>query len=185
VPRDYDGEYELGLLLRFNEDSFVGDRVFNIEARPVRIYNGRKIRNPETDCPLVNLVISAVQNARDARDIREPEYSYGWEVAYRDVYKIGYARAQRMVATLHKVSNGLAKLERDMGAPQTFGDYMARVAKVLGVKRTAWPTRENPNVSYDQNEYQFGTVGDGVGIVRNRMIEWGSKRREEAGFGAA
>jgi hypothetical protein len=63
---------------------------------------------------------------------------YGWRVEYHNVYAVELARAEAMVKTLRKIERGLERLRAEFGYPESFAAYVARVAKVLGVKQFGW-----------------------------------------------
>jgi hypothetical protein len=76
-----------------------------------------------------NLQVSSQGN------LREPEQpAYGWEVEYRGRYSIELRDAEAMVKVLRKVDRGLERLKSELGYPETIGAYIARVAKVLGIR---------------------------------------------------
>jgi hypothetical protein len=65
--------------------------------------------------------------------------AYG--LCYTGSLTIHRERAEGMVRTFKIVEDGLGRLEDQFGAPTTFGQYMARLSKVLGVKKFLFPAQ--------------------------------------------
>lgn len=78
-----------------------------------------------------NAMADLVVTAQHDRVDRAP---YGWRVEYSQPHAVDLARAEVMVKVLRKVERGLARLQDELGYPETFAAYVARVGKVLGVK---------------------------------------------------
>lgn len=93
---------------------------------------------------------------------------YGWKVEYRDVYSVDLRRADTMLKTLRKVERGLTRIQTELGYPETFPAYLARVAKVLGIKRFGWRVGERNGHSYSDNEYRW-TDADGMAYHVNDL----------------
>jgi hypothetical protein len=64
----------------------------------------------------------------------------GHNVTYSGSLVIDRVQAERMVRTFKIIDDGTGKLEDKYGVPATFGQYMARLADVLGVKRFLFPS---------------------------------------------
>lgn len=88
---------------------------------------------------------------------RSSDDPYGWSVEYRDIYSVNAERAEVMVKTLRKVNRGLEKMQAELGYAETFAGYVARVAKVLGVKTFMWRTTDRRGIGmYADNDYGRG-----------------------------
>lgn len=59
---------------------------------------------------------------------------YGWGVEYRTVHYVGLEHARQMVKTLNRVEKGLERLEKKWGPPQSFSQYVIRVADIFKVE---------------------------------------------------
>jgi hypothetical protein len=77
--------------------------------------------------------------------------TYGWKVEFQDVAYIDLRHAQAMARTLGRVERRLARMADELGWPESFGAYLLRVAKVLGVKEFAvW--RRRPRRLHDDGD---------------------------------
>jgi hypothetical protein len=64
-----------------------------------------------------------------------------------------------MVRVLRKIDRALERMRGQLGHPESFTAYLARVARTLGVTRFCWAT-ERRGSSYDDNEYRFGDANE-------------------------
>jgi hypothetical protein len=71
--------------------------------------------------------------------------SYGWRVEYGDVCTVDEREAEQMLKALRRINRGVDKLRDQFGSPATFGAYVLRVAKAMGVKRLVFPSVHEEN----------------------------------------
>lgn len=83
-------------------------------------------------------------NSTSSRDLSSSP-SYGWDVEYRDVYTVDLRRAEMMVRVLRRASKAIDRLNDQFGYAATFGAYVLRAAKALGVKRFMLPSIHEPD----------------------------------------
>ena len=108
----------------------------------------------------------------DQSQTRDSESVYGFSVEYRDVWSIDREKAERMHRTLDRLHKGLEKLYEARGYVRTYGEYVGRVAEVLGcagigIERDARRSR------YESGRTcEWMSVGDGVDRVNGRVQHW-------------
>jgi len=159
---------ERALLLSTRED---GQTFMHIEARPVLVIGG-DIRNPNGDSSFVresgerelaDLVISC-----QVEHYREP---YGYRASYGNVFSVDLERAEAMVKLLRKIDRELNKITAEWGYAESFGAYVTRVAKALGVNHFMWHIR-GQGTMYAENEYRTGDVPAMQAWCAQQVEEW-------------
>lgn len=132
----------------------------HLKLRPAKLLADGKLRNfMEGSWPrehMADLVISAQADENMTTANGEP---YGWHTWYEEAHRVELDRAKGMVSTLSKVERGLRKLESELGYPETFAGYAARVAKILGVSTFLWAANDRRSGMYDDTDW---TKGDAV-----------------------
>jgi hypothetical protein len=99
---------------------------------------------------------------------------YSWGADYRDCYSIGLPAAEKMVKTLKRLEKGLAKLNEKLGRPETYADFVIRVANVLKVKAFVFPTTHNGDMFNDNDfrfEYSFSSAKHSINTLMDKSIE--------------
>lgn len=128
--------------------------VLSLWAYPVMLANTGEIRNFSTvgfDAdPLGDLHVSAQLDGGTAN-----EQAYGFKVEYREAFSVDLARADAMLKTLRKVERGLERIRSELGYAESYPAYLARVAKVLGIKQFGWRVGERDGSLYEQNRYHW------------------------------
>lgn len=61
--------------------------------------------------------------------------AYAWEYSYRQCWSINLERAKDMVKTLTKLERSLAQVEERDGRCTTYGQYVHRICRALGVEQ--------------------------------------------------
>lgn len=170
----------LGILLREESDRGFNAGYYHILGNLVTTVDG-KVRNPSSSSydqgvngwgRLADLQINS-----QADTDRVDHGLYGFDVRYRNVSFVDTAAAKRMAQTLTRIDRGLEKLQAKRGYTTNFGEYVGRVAEVLGVEsiivdRTS---PDNRGWSYDEGQYQFLTIGEGVNYINGMVREWQRK----------
>jgi hypothetical protein len=105
--------------------------------------------------PMADLAISA------QCDKTSTSGSYGWRVEFAQPYSVNLERAAEMVKVLRSIDRGMDKLKAQFGYPDTFAEYVARVATVLKVRTFGWSVERNSGWSYDDGHYRFTDI-DGL-----------------------
>ena len=72
------------------------------------------------------------QNSDD--NARKGETSYGWRADYRNVFSIDQKYANEMASVLNRLVKKMQAVSGELGYPESFGAYVLRVAKCLGIK---------------------------------------------------
>lgn len=169
---------DVRFLVHVEDDPSIERDFFRVKAYPIRMEEG-KVRNISSlgrydHEALADLRIEAQGHLSEGR-------VYGWSVEYRDVFTVNAERAEVMAKTLRKVNRGLEKLEREQGYPANFAQYLARVAKILGIRTYGYNASPQPNGwSHDQQEYRWVDV-NGIDYYIGSQI---NKLAEKAGVTA-
>lgn len=157
---------EVRLLVSVDASRDMGQSLMSLVVAPVYAGEDGFLRNYTDswgDEPMADLRISAQADYVS-------EDAYGWRVEYAQPYSVDLRRAEMMVKTLRKVQRGLDRMERDLGYAESFGAFVARVGKVLGVSRYGWIS-EHGEVSwqYSDNTYRW-TDAAGMGLHLSRVV---------------
>lgn len=141
---------EMRLLLNTETQDY-GSPVLTFSVAPVRLTADGELRNITDSSfdhePLTDLVISG-QLDYVADDV------YGYRVEYRNVYSVDCKRAEMMAKQLRKIQRGLDKIEADLGYPESFAAFVARVGSVLGAKAYGWRAHRRGGM-YADNVYRW------------------------------
>jgi hypothetical protein len=93
---------------------------------------------------------------------------YGFDVEYRDVWSVDLRKARRMSKTLDKIEKGMARLSEQRGYVRSYGEYLGRVAEVLGcagIGIDGTPGRYG-------SRYRWMSIGDGVNAANHLIYCW-------------
>ena len=97
---------------------------------------------------------------------------------YRQPDTVEVDDARRMVKTFDKVERGTKRLEAQLSAPKTFGQYVGRVAMDLGIEDGVRKVGERDGANrwrYDSVEYRLGSLGS-LGVLADyfdrAVAEW-------------
>jgi hypothetical protein len=97
-------------------------------------------------------------------------YTYGWEIRYKP-YAVDRVEAKKMVKTLDMLYHGLKRLEEKLGYPNTFQEWVARIALILKVKGLF--SRHSPQAKsmtgYDFKIDQAKYIRTQVGFVISQL----------------
>lgn len=81
---------------------------------------------------------------------------YGFNIEYRDIHSAQYNKINKMAKTLKKIHNKMNKMDDEIGRPKSFGEFVIRFAKAIGVKTIVFhDDYENINPRYPDNSYQY------------------------------
>jgi hypothetical protein len=98
---------------------------------------------------------------------------YGFDTEYDCTYssKVDLRRVARMHKTLTKVSTGLARIDEVRGYVRSYGEYLGRVAEVLGCAGMVFE-KDQRAAAISGQRYEWTTVGDGVNRANHRIYLW-------------
>jgi hypothetical protein len=102
---------------------------------------------------------------------------YGESVGYHDVYRLELRDCRRMVRTLEKIDRGLARLTETRGAVRRFSEYVGRIGEILKVKGMGH-ARSAKQRQYNDQQWSWTTLGDGVREIDNRIWQWQRELKE-------
>jgi hypothetical protein len=173
-----DETYETCLLVSHETNRYGNDKpTLRFTARPVRVTADGTIRN-FTDTfggePLADLSLTAQLD-----HVAADPNPYGWRTECRQPYAVDLRRAQTMVRVLRKINRDLERMRDQLGHPESFAAYLARVARALGVTRFCWAT-ERRGWAYDDNEHRFADADEMTDHV-NRLCRDFAKEHLDAG----
>ena len=91
---------------------------------------------------------------------------YAWYTEYSEIYSLDVYRVGELYKTLTSVEKGLEKARERDGQCTTFGHYVLRVARALGITKII---RKHPHYP---GEYQSLSLADGQYAVDNLIFTW-------------
>lgn len=119
------------------------------ELRIVQIVDGQ-LGNPDNDDPFCDLVFHAQWDTNKPEDT----HTYGWNIFYRDCYRVELDNAKRMLKTLQRVEKINSLETTNPVRPVTFGQFVALSASALGIKTARRESRYSAgSSSYAENTY--------------------------------
>ena len=152
-------------IIRTKEElGLYGHYDLTITLDTVSIESGYKIRNLSrsfNDEPLADFQVRAYVN--------EKYEGVNAEGAYFDLYKVDARDAKSMLATFAKLNKGCDKLNAQFGYARDYGSQVSRIATALGISSII-RTKPTTRTSYDEQEHQFFSIGQGVSVL-NQIIE--------------
>lgn len=120
---------------------------------------------------LDNLQVFSQGNAEDARKPDRTAHLYGFEVSYSHT-NVDLQKVTKMAKTLVKLDKALTKLNEKRGYVQTYGEYVSRVAEILGCTKMVFSVGGvntlNPVVNIYYNGKRIHTV---VGLRYQTPVE--------------
>jgi hypothetical protein len=96
---------------------------------------------------------------------------YGFGVVYADVHTVELRKVRRMAKTLEKIERGLDKLQQSRGYVRSYGEYLGRVAEVLGCGGFCIEREKEVQARIGQR-WNWLTVGEGVNAANHRIYLW-------------
>lgn len=88
---------------------------------------------------------------------RDFEFSYAWSYEYRLIHSLNPNICEQMHKTFTTIKRRYKALERKMGSPFTYGQYVAYIANCLKIDKLA---RNYPDGGYD-----LMTMGDAIAYI--------------------
>lgn len=92
-----------------------------------------------------------------------PRNLYGWDAEFHDCYTVDLPEAIGMVATLTKIDKHLKRCGDRDGACHTFGQYVLRVCRALGIDQMLFTGKYG---------HQLVKLGDGAGRIDHMVYDW-------------
>jgi len=116
----------------------------------------------------------------DARSqTRDHEPVYGFHIEYCDLFSVDREKAGRMHKTLTLIAKRLEKLGASRGYYRSYGEYLGRIAEVLGCAGIVID-RQTTKVAQDSySRYRWESVGDGVNTVNHLVLLWQREAQPE------
>lgn len=107
--------------------------------------------------------------------------AYGYRVGYAAPYRVDLEDAEAMAYTLRTIDKGLRAIADMDGEARSFGQFAARVGRVLKLTRAARqsPHSDPPRGSrWDDYDLQFGSPGDAARWLDQQATEWSAEVRK-------
>jgi hypothetical protein len=163
-----------GLLIETKE-STAFDTTLVVTLRVVTINDKGQVRNPSDD-PLTDFALRAYVAPKGEH--------ISVDYAFYDLFAVEERDIRRMAPVFAKLRKGLERLNKKFGriygngngySGYGFGDQVARIANVLGIENIV---RQNTRQgsSYDDNEFSFFGIGDGVPVLNRVVTAWRTKQ---------
>lgn len=129
------------------------------------------VRNPSTDDPFDNLVISAQWDRDD-----HSERTYGWDVRYRNVFAVDKQDAERMVKMFRRIE----RVEKKFPVwPTSFGQYVSLMAQGLGIRSARRRSLNSLDTgNYSQMELQVWRIQEVAGVIDSMIQETRTEKGE-------
>lgn len=124
------------------------------------------IRNPSSDTAWADLSLRS-----QGKDTDCPRNFYGEAVAYQDVYSVDARRVEKMATLLGSITRKLHKLYDAEGPYSGLAGFVSRACRVMGLKYIIFK-KSDRGWSYDDNEYRYLAIGDGVAEIAAIESRW-------------
>lgn len=149
---------DVRFLLQVEQRQWADDGDLDVYAYPVYVIEEdgqEKIRNftgslgdEDEHRALHNLRFSSYYNPTSDTPL------WGWSIAYRDVFSVDLAEAERMVKMLRKLHKGFDRLTKQYAYPESYPAFVARFASLLGVSQFGFKA-SGDGVFMDGNTYRW------------------------------
>jgi hypothetical protein len=170
---------ELGLAIRPEGDMKSTGHwdYWHLKAHPVCIDRNKSTEDSEAGAltwgySLDNLDNLEVYSQGNCDAEEEKRYLYAWEVGYNNGGLVNHDRAKRMVAVLGLIKRRLDKMDNDAGYCRSFGQYVGRVARALGVKWILFAPRDGQQAWNNGYRWHAQSVGRGVNQIEHLEHEY-------------
>jgi hypothetical protein len=104
--------------------------------------------------------------------LRSNEPVYGIDVEYREMFTVDLRKAKRMVKTLELIRRGLDKLTAQRGYTRSWGEYLGRLAEVLGCEGLTIQLTANSESVRGYRWEWYANIGEGVNAANSRVWQW-------------
>lgn len=154
---------------------------FHIKASVVTLIDGA-VRNGTTlyDGPYNGGLhrIEGLAVTSQGENSRADHGLYGFHVEFTDVRFVRTRDAEQIFRTLAFIDRRLSKIAAKRGDVRTFGEFVGRVAEVIGAETILFQ-KGKPRGWHDENEYDRGDIGGGVRRIELIEREWRQKFSEQ------
>jgi hypothetical protein len=93
---------------------------------------------------------------------------------------IGETEAERILKIMRKVRSATDKIASEYGEPGSFGTYVMRAAKVLGIKEIGFYKTRRPAWDTSTSRYRFLSLKDGASHNDHQLWSWREQCNEYA-----
>lgn len=166
--------FKLGIIIDTERNRYPGggSDFVHVYGRVVAIVDG-KVRNSVRDYGRFNGGLEDIYGltANSQGDGKEPGRLYGFDALYLEAGHIDERKAGGHYRTLRTINGKLRKMQEARGYVKTFGEYVGRLAEVLGKDTVIIRTvGKGAGWSHDDNRYDFLTIGDGVRWIDDTVV---------------
>ena len=88
---------------------------------------------------------------------RQVKDVFGWKVEYHP-HAVDLARAEKMIKTLRKIERKLEAISAQWGRPESFGEFVQRVLKVIGADGMVRRIGDARGASWSYDGSKWGSV---------------------------
>lgn len=101
---------------------------------------------------------------------------YAIEAAF-DAYRVDLENAERMAKILRFVQNRLDKMRQEFGYAETYGQFMIRVLKIIGVKKVLLCNPQSRFGEKYSTYEKLGPAADAVDYrIKDKLANWADKK---------
>lgn len=104
---------------------------------------------------------------------------YGFSIEYRDSWKLDLRTVRRMTKTLETIEKKMEKLQAIRGYVDNYGEYLGRIAEVLGCAGMGFD-RNKRSQDVTGQRFEWMSVGDGVNRANRQIFLWQQEATETA-----
>lgn len=154
---------------------------YHVKCDIVVVYENGCVRNCSWDPfgddqhgSLADLRISC-QGEGDSRE----KGVYAWDAEFHPTGGIDLARAKAMHKVLEAIQRKTQQMDKEWGRPQTYGQYVLRIAKAIGAKEMI---RQGPHCrgrSYEDMDLHRKELAEGADTIDYWIRRWQDEAKEE------
>jgi hypothetical protein len=112
-------------------------------------------------------------------DSLDSAFKYWGEPAFQS-YSVNERKAEAILETLRKIRRGVDRIDAEYGSAASFGRYVQRVAKVLGITRVGFFPPRGESTWASGERIRFITTADAAGSIDRKLDEWKYEQRDAA-----
>lgn len=155
---------------------------FHVYAKPIAV----DVEQSSSDCELGNFCSMAWDNGAEnllitsqgGTSAYEQRDLYAWGVVL-DAHHADRGKVERAAKMMAKIDKHLLRAAELDGAAETFGRYVARVAKAMGATHLLFK-RSDEAVSRCGYHWRADSLGDGIASVNRLVSDWATELQEAA-----
>ena len=168
-------------LVRFEQCSagFNSDQYGHVYVTFLTEKDGKPYGFSESEFELYDFELSCQMSPRPLGSGENTAYAF--EAAMRP-WRVTLDKAQKMVETLRKIDRKVEKLNQEWGRPDTYGQFVLRYLKAIGVRKVFLAAANQPTHGYETDyvKYAHDQLADACAAIDSRIYQklqnWGENR---------